>query len=689
MQDYFNITNTLKLTTPFSQCSELQLKYTHDVDVGIYYTGGLDLVYRTANSMLPIQVGATANYSKLIEPDQRAHQLQLTVRTPLKLLELIQFHGRIEHDENAYRTNVTTSTPDTRVSVAGTFEAEPNYLDTALTMQLTAPAVPQLNIHVFLQRDLSHSDTDPVGENRLEFGFAVQETEPEPTHVRMVTAWRPFQFGRIQLLTNLCDVHALNASVGVQRPQSTAPPSATSASAAVSYRLANGQTDTFQATASRNHDLVTVALYSAPEHFGNVTVQAVLTEAQPDGDHTAAGTYNVHGTCTHNAETPIPIAGIVIFDRDLMPERVRLQFRRPAQSVADFSYDISTIGKVASNVPFGKSISIELTEASRFLRIAAEFSKLNTISWRLTGSVRAKPVSNDAEQRIDVDASVRPNADGQIAGQLSVSTPWQRLGIDVIRMQTNVTVLADAGELQFASEWPRLRSHGRYTWTWQPQRDMQANAVTTIVPLTTRALNGMRFYEMGVKYVDNAPTAAATTSTTAAAKRVLLGLGVRLNVNNRWNLQSNATWRKLPGEMGGTLSVRLPDFKPANDVHKFSGQLRSNLDASALDLTNADVNYDVRYETDISRHRFASRGQYRNVTDLQGAMRVEWGIDAGRQAAEANVQMLRKEQRREFSARVATPWHVEEDSLVAGGYYDKRDSVQMIKYDRSKNDPSH
>lgn len=187
---------------------------------------------------------------------------------------------------------------------------------------------------------------------------------------------------------------------------------------------------------------------------------------------------------------------------------------------------------------------------------------------------------------------------------------------------------------------------------------------------------------MGVKYVDNAPTAATTTSTTAAAKRVLLGLGVRLNVNNRWNLQSNATWRKLPGEMGGTLSVRLPDFKPANDVHKFSGQLRSNLDASALDLTNADVNYDVRYETDISRHRFASRGQYRNVTDLQGAMRVEWGIDAGRQAAEANVQMLRKEQRREFSARVATPWHVEEDSLVAGGYYDKRDSVQMIKYDR-------
>lgn len=673
------MTNTLKITTPFRPCTELQLKYSHAVEMGVYYAGGLDLIYRTAFSTLPIQLGASANYSKLIEPDQRAHQLQINIRSPLQLLERIQFYGRVEHDDGAYRANVTASTPDTRVSVAGTFEAEPNYLDTELTMQLTAPAVPRLNVHVFSKRVLFVSDNETGGDNLLEFGFAVQETEDEPMHMRIMTAWRPFQSGSIQLLTNLCGVHALNASVGVQHSQTETP---TSANAAFSYRLANGLMDNFKATATRNHDLVTVALYSAAHNFGNVTVQGVLTKAEP----AAGDTYNVHGTFTQNNDTPIPIAGVVRFDTYMIPEHVRLQFRRPAQAIADFKYSLNTIFSASNNDPFGKSISIELTEASRFIRIAAEFSQLSKINWRLTGSVRAVPDKSDVEQRINVDISVRPNADGQISGQLSVNTPWQRLGIDAIHMQTNVSVLSDAGEVRFSSQLPHLRSHGRYTWTWQPQRDMQANAVTTIVTPNSPAEIVTRFYEMGIKYVDNAPTVSSqsTAATSTTSKRVLLGLGVRLNVNDRWNLQSNATWRKLPGEMGGTLSVRLPDFKPIGDVHKFSCQLRSNLDASALDLSNADVNYDVRYETDKSQHRFASRGQYRNVTDLQGAMRVEWGIDAGRQAAEANVQMLRKEQRREFSARVATPWHVEEDSVRASGFYDVREQVQMIKYKRFK-----
>lgn len=122
-------------------------------------------------------------------------------------------------------------------------------------------------------------------------------------------------------------------------------------------------------------------------------------------------------------------------------------------------------------------------------------------------------------------------------------------------------------------------------------------------------------------------------------------------------------------DVGLSLSIGLPE--PVGDVHHFSGRYRG------VTGSNMDINYEAKYEAEESRKRFASRGQYRNVTDLQGLFRVEWGPDVRTDAVEANLQMLRKGLRKEFSARVATPIHLE-DSLKASGHFDLKDIYQII-----------
>lgn len=668
------------------------MKYTHGIEIGLYYTAGLDLAYRTPQQN--VQLGVAANYSKTIEPDSRSHQFQLVLHTPLSQLERIHFSCRVENEDGVYRANITSGTPDTHVTVAGAYESEPNYLDIAFDLQLTAPAVQPLAVHVFVKKTLSD---EAAADNRFEGGFtfsdAQQPQTAPPSQTRVLAVWRAEQSqqwrSNIQLETNLCGVHELTAAA--QYDRSTAAPWAT---AALSITTERGERNDYQISATRNYDLVSVSLQTPATQWGNVSLHGVLSAT-----HDNPNVYHVQGTCTVNRELAIPLNGTVQLERDL-PVRAELNFKRNnGGAPIDLFYSLSN-----PSSGYGRHVNVDWTADKQYVRIDGELSMFSKVNWQLHGAARtsaglltteADDAASSDEQRITCTASVRPHNDGQIGGQLAVLTPWRQLGIDVIRIRSNLSMLAESGALNHMAELPLGSTQGTYTWTWSPLRDMQANAVTLIRSVR----QPMRRYEVGVKYVDHAAaktttisntgdgtlTATAATAAPSATvpQRLLLGVGVRLNVNDLWHLQTNATWRKLPGELGGTLAVRLPvgNGSPTDtqlvDVHKISGQYRGNLDVGGHG--NSDVNYDLRYETDVTRRRFSSRGQYRNVTDLQGAMRVEWGIDEQRQGAEANVQMLRKECRREFSARVATPWYVTEDTLTASGFYDEQDREKLIK----------
>lgn len=117
--------------------------------------------------------------------------------------------------------------------------------------------------------------------------------------------------------------------------------------------------------------------------------------------------------------------------------------------------------------------------------------------------------------------------------------------------------------------------------------------------------------------------------------------------------------------MLGSISLSLPE--PAAEVHCLSGRY------SGLPDVVDNTAFEVIYEADNSKSRFATKGQYRNTTDLQGLIRVEWGPDSKSQAAEANMQMLRKGIRREFSGLLKTPFYQNEDTFKTTGSIDVED----------------
>jgi hypothetical protein len=126
-------------------------------------------------------------------------------------------------------------------------------------------------------------------------------------------------------------------------------------------------------------------------------------------------------------------------------------------------------------------------------------------------------------------------------------------------------------------------------------------------------------------------------------------------------------------DIGATASLLLP--QPVGDTHRLTGRYRGNLGGPD---PNVDLNYEISYESEEMRRRYASRGQFRNVTDVQGLLRVEWGPDIRTEALEGNVQMLRKGTKKEFSARVATPYYLE-DTVAASGSYDTKDIYHVFK----------
>lgn len=114
-----------------------------------------------------------------------------------------------------------------------------------------------------------------------------------------------------------------------------------------------------------------------------------------------------------------------------------------------------------------------------------------------------------------------------------------------------------------------------------------------------------------------------------------------------------------------SIILTLPE--PAAETHRLNARYLG------LPYVSDDTAFEIKYETDISKTRFATKGQYRNTTDLQGLFRVEWGHDLKTQAAEASLQMLRKGIRREFSGLLKTPFYQSEDTFHTTGSFDVED----------------
>lgn len=429
------------------------------------------------------------------------------------------------------------------------------------------------------------------------------------------------------------------------------------------------QTIEFHAMAMRKNKLILAELRTPIRGFNNVQLEGTLTPLEDNKVHLvgrlsqSTKMYNIDGTIEFADEVTVAVA---------------LQFQ-PMNGIGGdgelkFSLgnpqerEIVNVGTGLQSV-FSRSVKIEITADETFIKANADLSVYNKVNWKSRFNMLASKgfLSPDSDaNRVDLEAIINTNKEGRIMSNLEIATPWKNLGIGSIMVATNMSIASSrTGEIRSIFTLQDLTGSSSSGWTFHPTDDIQMFIDNTV----KRKTNPPRIFKAGVKYLNNA-NHNSLRKNSEETLRLAVSISTILNIDNRWWFESNKTLTTTSGDYSAALSVRMP--KPIGDVHRINGRFKGTL-ATITD----NVSYEVRYETDESRKRFASRGQYRNVTDMQGVVRAEWGTEVHQNVAEANMQMLRKGVRRELSARIVTPLYAE-DTLSGSGSFDLDGHNQLI-----------
>lgn len=456
---------------------------------------------------------------------------------------------------------------------------------------------------------------------------------------------------KAKLRTNIIPINIMELSVLLTKTPNLL------ASLDFAYALENSTTLTeFRAKMSRKKEHVHCELITPIQDFGNISLQGSLSSI-PGADN--VGLYNLMGNLYKNTEI-YNIDGNVTLQYDIPIEiNLKLKSLQYDNRVGTLMYSIKEVEGGA-----GKIFKFNATESDKFIQIVGGYSVLNPMNWKLIIAMVTSDniLSNETElhsNRINLNATISPNVDGITLGKFKLNTPWSHLGIENVELLSEMNIRTNNGKINNSYVLsPDIMGNNYCEWSWIIMEKMifiwESNVSQPNLP--------DRILKTGIQY----------ENPNRNMKE--LNIGANLNVNSLWNFQSKSSLSFLSkSDIGIGLNVQLPE--PIGDFHRLSGRYRGDFNGNN---SNMDINYEIKYEADVARTLLASRGRYINATDMQSLLRFEWGHDIRNDAVEANVQMLRKNIRREFSGRLATPYYIE-DTLTTSGSYDLLDIYQLLK----------
>lgn len=630
--DYFTMKNTLRITTPFQLVKEIRSKYELKTDLSRKYVIGINLNFLNRTNW--VETGVRVNYTTGTDKHElKTHDCQLEIKTPLKLMPFLNIRGSIELEDNIYRGNLTGITKTTRAQIFGALESDDTYIDAVLGFSLQAPVVPQYDCKVFFKRDLSEFD------NSFELGIEVAD-QGDKDFVLAEGTWskdKPHYLsasGKVKTTLLLVkEVHGMVLITRSPNPQ---------AQLKFGYRDFEGNTKEFKAKASRKLENVDLELQSPIDGFQNLSIHGVLMPNYGHGPNQVKGNmylnslaYNIEGQITLVNDIPMHISVVL----------------HPVEVGAKNGSLTYTVNQVDGN--YGYTFQGRIARDAKYVQVGGGISHYSNFNWAYVVSV----ISSEPQiGRLALNCTMSPDESGRLNAVFDMTSPWKHLGMEFIKIQSSGKISADKGDFTTNYEIPSVKGYWHTHWSWLILEDM-------VIMFENRAqsTNGKpRLLRTSLKYVNPQKNFQQ------------LNLGAELNLDDVWKLQTNGSLNFITaGDITFLTSVYLP--KPVGDVHRLSARYRGNAGAQEP----IDISYEAKYEAEEAKTRLASRGQYRNTADLQGLFRFEWGPDMRHDAIEANLQMLRKRTKKEFAARVATPYHLE-DSVKASGSYDYQDIYHML-----------
>lgn len=623
--DLMNVRNSLQVETPFATFNEVEFLYLHTAKFGHYYLSAVEIFYKNDTNW--IELGYNSNYTKVLDVDLKTHDLEVNLFLPFETLPRVMLAGGIELGESTYKANVTGRTVNSCMSLAADLESDTNFIDIKTGLILTSLALPHYELKVIFKQDLSNT------ENILIFGF--EEDYHDRTFARLESSWHTeanFIKFNSKASTNTFPVILLETAIVLNRSSNFV------ALMDLNMNTLSKRGISFHLGAKKRADRVVFELATPMPQFANVSMSALLRRTTLQNHYTMTGRltrnheiYNVNGTVEFYSNVPISV--------DL---RLRPVGR---DSVTFVTYSLNQNAE-----DHKKSFNVRITELDTFFEVNGDITVFSKVNWNIHTTIDTSPgfLSKRPDMnRCTFKTSLKPDNEGVLFGDFRLITPWRQFGIDNFSLNGSAIFKPHSGFVHLFYDFSL--GHGRVlsSWTFLLLEDMRS-----LFDFRSENEAGVRTLKVGMKYGNPGKT------------NQRLSYGGHLDVDSKLNLETNCTVVLISKtDMSGSFAIRLP--APIDDVHRFSGKYRGDVMVSPI----RDVVLETRYESDRERKRFVSRGQFRNLTDLQTLLHAQWGTDTVNKTFETNLQMLRKGMKREVSARVKTPYYVEE-TIRASGFYD-------------------
>uniref|UniRef100_A0A8W7PWS0 Vitellogenin domain-containing protein n=1 Tax=Anopheles coluzzii TaxID=1518534 RepID=A0A8W7PWS0_ANOCL len=631
LRDLLNMHNSLQLKTPFPVAqqitSEFVMKFSHETtDI----TVGMNVKFNNRTEW--VNTGFHVNYKKSVdEAEVHKHQALVDLMTPMKNLQKVFLNGTLELEDHSYKGNLTAKTMTTDASLALSFEAEDQFIDTFMSVWVRAPLMPYYACRVFYKQDFSRT------ENSMDLGFTVNDGDLY-SNFRMDGAWsfaKPHYIkGAGKYQSNFLPINLINTDFLITR--SPLP----RAHCNVKFHDKHGVVEEIKARAERNRELFMIDLSVPMEDYRNFSIHGRL-------QHRQGSEYAVSGQLYRN-EHIFQVEGSATIAEDI-PYRAELAFQplTPEGSIGSIRYD-------CRNSSTSTEFNLEVESGNKVAKMDGSFKLLAMSDWFLKLGLES---SEPGLKSVDFYMGINPEANGKALGKFNLHSPWVQYGIDQADVEMMFDVQPISGSVVARYGIRDVSGNASCLWNWALKSNTQ-------FALENRVLRNSveRYFRTGVRYVS--PDLENNHNLT---------FGGDLNLNNIWIFSANSSVDFISiRDMSAVLKVLLP--KPVGDVHTLALAMNGNL--PFLEPVKS-FNMETSYETDESRKRYAYHSEYSGIGDIRALVRFDWGPDVRKERIQSILNVFRIGDRQELMVTLRGPWYLE-DAFVTHGTYDTIENLYLV-----------
>lgn len=519
--DLMNIRNSLQIATPFSVVQEIELLYLHTAKLGNYYVSALELFYK--NSTTWTELGFNSNYTKVLDPDLKTHDVEVNLYLPFETLPRVMLASNLEMTETVYRANISGRTSFTFTSLAATVETDTDYIDITAGMALASPLLPHYEFRVFFKRDLS--DT----ENALNFGF--EELYNDKSFLRVETVWhtQASQYTKLKgkVQTNVFPICFVETTVSLNRTPNF------NAELDLTFDSLSKRGISFHVAARKQAERIFVELRTPLKNVANVSLSGMVRPLSNPDTFLLSGRllrnrdiYNVNGTIGFQSNIPVYV--------DL---RLRPVTR---DSTARILYSLTR-----SEGDAVKTIQLNVEEGETFFNVDSTVTFYSKLNWNVNTVVNTSPglISNRADgNKCTFVALARTDNDGGMFSETHLVTPFRKFGIDSFHVNGTANFGKQAGSMNTVYDFSMGNGTILFTWAFTMLENMQM-----LLDANTKNEAGQRLLKVGMRYLNPGKNSQR------------LSIGGNLDVDAKMNLEVNGSAMVISKQdMSGAFSVRLP-----------------------------------------------------------------------------------------------------------------------------------